>query len=141
MPIRLPANGLTWESLRTSRRTATLCYNGGMSESNQRPAGTKRNIRMPLIILLAAVILLTAAVMVFFRAPSEKGKTITYSMYPYLPDTAYCAEVLEEEWAKVHPDVKLEYVPYNCYHDGKPEGVDVVMYDSMLERMFMDETF
>ncbi len=31
---------------------------------------------MPLIILLATVILLTAAVMVFFRAPSEKEKTI-----------------------------------------------------------------
>lgn len=112
-----------------------------MSEGSQRPAGTKRNTRIPLIILLAAVILLTVAMMIFFRAPSEKGKTITYSMYPYLPDTAYCAEVLEEEWAKVHPDVKLEYMPYNCYHDGKPEGVDVVMYDSMLERMFIEKGY
>lgn len=60
--------------------------------------------------------------------------TITYSLYPYLPDVDYYREILEEEWDKLHPDVDLVYSDYDCYYDGAPEGIDVIMFDSLIEQ-------
>ncbi len=71
----------------------------------------------------------------------KKDRKLTYSLYPYLPETEYCIEVLEEEWEKQHPEVDLEYVPYDCYFDGKPEGIDVIMYDTILEREFIEKGY
>ena len=60
--------------------------------------------------------------------------TVTYSLYPYLPDVDYYREILEEEWDKLHPDVDLVYSDYDCYYDGAPEGIDVIMFDSLIEQ-------
>lgn len=69
----------------------------------------------------AAILLLTAVMMNTITAIAGETSKLTYSVYPYLPDVDYYAEVLEMEWEKLHPDINLEYVPYNCYFDGRPE--------------------
>ena len=88
----------------------------------------------------AIMVLLISIVMSTTTAAGEYRK-LTYSTYPYLPDTDYYAEVLEEEWGKLHPDIRLEYVPYNCYYDGRPEGIDVIMYDVILERTLIEKGY
>ena len=72
---------------------------------------------------------------------AKTDRKVTYSLYPYLPDVEYCTEVLEDEWGKLHPDIELEFVPFNCYSGGKPEGIDVIMYDTILEREFIEDGY
>ena len=89
----------------------------------------------------AAILLLTAVMMNTITAIAGETSKLTYSVYPYLPDVDYYAEVLEMEWEKLHPDINLEYVPYNCYFDGRPEGIDVIMYDVFIERELIEKGY
>ncbi len=98
----------------------------------------KTTYRIPKAVYFAVIPLL-AAVMII--SSLKKDRKLTYSLYPYLPESEYCTEVLEEEWEKQHPEVDLEYVPYDCYFDGKPEGIDVIMYDTILEREFIKKGY
>ena len=102
-------------------------------------AGSRKTYRIT--IAVSAAVLLITAVMIFIRLSAGKDRKLTYSVYPYLPDTEYYAEILEEEWKKLHPGISLEYVPYDCYFDGDPEGIDVIMFDAILEREFVEKGY
>ena len=102
-------------------------------------AGSRKTCRIT--IAVSAAVLLITAVMIFIRLSAGKDRKLTYSVYPYLPDTKYYAEILEEEWKKLHPGISLEYVPYDCYFDGDPEGIDVIMFDAILEREFVEKGY
>ena len=99
-----------------------------------------RRCRIPRAVYVAALLLIIA-VMIIIKVSAGKSGKVTYSVYPYLPDIAYYTEILEEEWETLHPDVSLEYVPYDCYHDGRPEEIDVIMFDSILEREFVEKGY
>ena len=73
-------------------------------------------------------------IMVFCTAAysEESVDSLTYAVYPYLPDSGYYQELIEARWAEVEPDIKLVRAEWNCYHDGAPEGIDVIMYDAVL---------
>ena len=58
----------------------------------------------------------------------ERVETLTYAVYPYLPNPGYYQELIEKRWAEIEPDIRLVRAEWNCYHDGRPEGIDVVMY-------------
>ena len=81
--------------------------------------------------------LMVLGLLIYFRPHAA----VTYSLYPYLADTEYYREILEEEWDKIHPDVDLIYSDYNCYDDGAPDGVDVIMYDSLLEQSMISNGY
>ena len=103
--------------------------------------GVRKVYRIPMAVGLAVIILLSAVMMNTITAAAEGDGKLTYSVYPYLPDAGYYAEVLEGEWEKRHPDIRLEYVPYDCYFGGKPEGIDVIMYDVIMERAFIEKGY
>ena len=82
----------------------------------------------------------TALLMLFCTAsasPAEEcARTLTYAVYPYLPDPGYYQEIIERRWARIEPDIQLVRAEWDCYEDGKPEGIDVVMFDAiMLEQL------
>ncbi len=85
-------------------------------------------------VLLSLIVL---GVLILFRP----HVTVTYSLYPYLPDVDYYRAIIEEEWDQIHPDVDLVYSDYNCYYDGAPEGIDVIMYDSLLEQSMISDGY
>ena len=33
--------------------------------------------------------------------------TLTYAVFPYLPDVGYYQELIEKRWAELEPDIKL----------------------------------
>ena len=33
--------------------------------------------------------------------------TLTYAVFPYLPDTGYYQELIEKRWSELEPDIKL----------------------------------
>ena len=39
--------------------------------------------------------------------------------------------LIEQRWAEIEPDIRLVRAGWNCYHDGIPEGIDVIMYDAI----------
>ena len=46
--------------------------------------------------------------------------TLTYAVYPYIPDAEYYQEIIERRWAEIEPNIKLVRAEWNCYHDGVP---------------------
>ena len=33
--------------------------------------------------------------------------TLTYAVFPYIPDAGYYQEIIEQRWAKIEPDIEL----------------------------------
>lgn len=100
-----------------------------------------RAYRIPMAVGLAVILWLAAAMTHTTAAAAEGYGKLTYSVYPYLPDVDYYAEILEAEWDKRHPDIRLENVPYDCYFGGRPVGIDVIMYDVIMERAFVEKGY
>jgi len=63
---------------------------------------------------------------------AEGVDALTYAVFPYLPDVEHYQALIESRWAELEPDVRLVRTEWNCYHDGRPEGIDVVMYDAIM---------
>ena len=61
----------------------------------------------------------------------ETVDALTYAVFPYVPDVEHYQEIVERRWAEIEPDIRLVRAEWNCYHDGAPEGIDVVMYDAI----------
>ena len=77
----------------------------------------------------------------FFTASScrkKQNETLTYAVFPYLPDAEYYQEIIERRWAETEPDVKLVRAEWDCYTDSKPEGIDVFMFDAILRNQIID---
>lgn len=87
------------------------------------------------------VCILICVLICFSLSSCKKTKEIKYSVYPYLLDVEYYEECIENAWNQIHPEVKITKVDYNCYHDGKPKGIDVIMYDATLESYFVESGF
>ena len=79
----------------------------------------------------AAVIVLLAALLLTGACGGERVDTLTYAVFPYLPDAEYYQELIERRWAELEPDIKLVRAEWDCYEDGAPQGIDVVMYDAV----------
>ena len=56
----------------------------------------------------------------------ERVNTLTYAVYPYLPDAGYYREIIERRWAETEPDIQLVRAEWDCYTDVAPEGIDVI---------------
>ena len=79
--------------------------------------------------LFAAILLL-----IFCAAGGAEGDvmTLTYAVFPYLPDPGYYQELVERRWAEVEPDIQLIRAEWDCYTGGEPEGIDVVIFDAVM---------
>lgn len=84
-----------------------------------------------------AVILL---IMVLFAPACGQTRidTLTYAVFPYLPDVEYYQEIIEKRWAEIEPDIKLIRAEWDCYSDAAPEGIDVVMFDAVMRDKLID---
>ena len=59
-------------------------------------------------------------------------ETLTYAVYPYLPDVGYYQQIIENRWFELEPDIKLIRAEWDCYSDTAPEGIDIVMIDAVM---------
>ena len=65
--------------------------------------------------------------------------TLTYAVYPYIPDAEYYQEIIERRWAEIEPNIKLVRAEWNCYHDGVPDDIDVIMYDAVIQDALIED--
>ena len=70
---------------------------------------------------------------------AETVDSLTYAVFSYLPDCTYYQEIIEARWAELEPDIRLIRAEWNCYQDGKPEGIDVIMYDAVVQDKLIRE--
>ena len=68
----------------------------------------------------------------------ERADGLTYAVYPYLPDPGYYQEIIERRWAEIEPDTPLVRAEWDCYTDGEPKGIDVIMFDALLLDQLID---
>ena len=64
---------------------------------------------------------------------------LTYAVFPYLPDTEYYQEIIEQRWAEIEPDIELVRAEWDCYDGSEPEGIDVFMYDAVMRDTLIDK--
>ncbi len=69
---------------------------------------------------------------------ADKVDTLTYAVYPYLPDSEYYQDLIEKRWRQIEPDIRLVRADWNCYDEAVPEGIDVIMYDSMMRNTLIE---
>ncbi len=82
-----------------------------------------------IILRIAAAVLLLTGLSTPCRGETAVD-SLTYAVYPYLPDAGYYQELIEQRWAEIEPDIRLIRAEWDCYEDGVPEGIDVIMYDA-----------
>ena len=58
--------------------------------------------------------------------------SLTYAIFPYLPDPGYYQELIEGRWAEAEPDIQLVRAAWDCYTGGPPEGIDLVIFDAVM---------
>ena len=68
----------------------------------------------------------------------EAPVTLSLALYPYVPDQARFQRAVEAEWRLRHPEVKLDFVAWDCYDRDPPEDLDVFVYDSIFLYDFLD---
>ena len=77
--------------------------------------------------------------------PPDYEGTITVAAYPYLPDLDLFYTLLAEQWAAIAPDIKLEFVYWDCYSDPSPDndptGIDLIMYDAIFTTYLVENGF
>ena len=78
--------------------------------------------------IAAIVLLLTVSA----SYGDNRVDTLTYAVYPYIPDAEYYQEIIEQRWTEVEPNIKLVRAEWDCYYDGVPDGIDVIMYDAVI---------
>ena len=71
-------------------------------------------------------ILILMAILCSASCAGQSMDTLTYAVFPYLPDPGYYREFIESRWDEIEPDIDLIRAEWDCYTDGAPEGIDVV---------------
>lgn len=73
----------------------------------------------------------TEAVAAMAETEDDGKLSLSVAIYPYIPDIDLFADVLTRQWAQLEPDVKLNFVEWDCYATPEPTQIDVVMYDAL----------
>ena len=88
--------------------------------------------------LITVIVLLLTALSTSCSAEAEVD-TLTYAVFPYLPDSGYYQELIEKRWAEIEPDIRLIRAEWDSYQDGEPAGIDVIMYDAVVRDKLIRE--
>ncbi len=74
----------------------------------------RSEMRKTIRIILIMIILLCMP-----ACADRKIESLTYAVYPYLPDAQYYCELIKKRWAEIEPDIRLVRAEWNCYEDGR----------------------
>ena len=85
-----------------------------------------------------AIIILLFTVFLTSCSKNDVDK-LTYAVYPYLPDTEYYQELIEQRWAEIEPEIELVRAEWDCYDDTQPDGIDVFMYDAVMQETLIEK--
>ncbi len=91
--------------------------------------------RAAVLLFLAVCLLLTACML--SRTAKPAGPELTAALYPYVPDPARFEQAVLGEWTRLHPDIPLRFVSWDCYQEDPPAGADVFVFDTIFLTRFV----
>lgn len=63
---------------------------------------------------------------------TENELTLNVALFPYVPDSERFKTAIQDEWAKSHPGVTLNFMEWDCYESREvPDDLDVVTFDGI----------
>lgn len=77
-------------------------------------------------------------------ATIEQDKSPTsfnVALYSYIPDLERFEKAVAANWAKIHPNVTLNFVKWDCYKADPPENLDVFVFDTILLSNFIEKGY
>lgn len=99
----------------------------------------RRGDGLLLCILLAAVM---AVLFYPLNGHAESDPvTLNVALYPYVPDQERFRQAIESEWYIDHPDVKINFVSWDCYSKDPEQNLDVFVYDSIFFYDFLEKGY
>lgn len=112
------------------------------AENKPLPAGRlNRAWRIPGFLI--AAVMTVMAIMAFPLKGSAESEPVTLSLalYPYVPDQGRFVRAVESLWYQEHPDVKLNFVTWDCYAGDPGDELDVFVYDSIFLYDFLEQGY
>ena len=100
-----------------------------------------RKILSLIIVFSCYLFLLNMAKVSDVAAFSEKDMTLTVAIYPYVPNSDKFKEIILSAWKQKHPDVKLNFVDWDCYSSDPPSTLDVFIFDAIYLSYFQSKGF
>lgn len=71
-------------------------------------------------------------------APPPSGpNSLNVALYPWVPEPSWYTNAVQTAWASLRPDVTINWVDYDCYHDDPPATLDVFAFDAILASYFV----
>ncbi len=81
---------------------------------------------------LALLVILTLIGLTFPVHATE----LNVALYPYVPRPDQFKTVLSASWNRIHPDVPLNFVTWDCYSADPPSSLDVFVFDAIFLSSF-----
>jgi thiamine pyridinylase len=66
---------------------------------------------------------------------------LNIALYPYVPRPDQFQRVLSNAWNKLHPNVALNYVSWDCYSVDPPDNLDVFVFDGIFLDYFVTKGY
>ncbi|WP_434305001.1 thiamine pyridinylase [Clostridium botulinum] len=71
----------------------------------------------------------------------ESKQTLNVALYEYVPDPIRFKKAVETEWNKKEPNIKLNFVDWDCYSEDPPKDLDVFVFDAIYLSHFVKEGY
>ena len=72
-------------------------------------------------------------------AAENDPQTLNIALYPYVPDMERFEQAIGSQWDRLHSEVKLYFVSWDCYSGDPGEDLDVFVYDSVFLYDFLEK--
>lgn len=63
------------------------------------------------------------------------------ALFPYVPNIERCQAVVLDAWEREHPDIKLHFTDWNCYHSDPDGSLDVFVFDAIFLSSFAEKGY
>ncbi len=73
--------------------------------------------------------------------PNKSSETLNVALYGYVPDSIRFKKVVQNEWNKKEPNIKLNFVDWDCYSEDPPKDLDVFVFDAIYLSRFIKQGY
>lgn len=98
----------------------------------------KRRITTVAISIIIMISLFTSCDGTDIITTSQENIILNVALYNYVPDLERFKQVVETEWQKVEPNIKLNFVEWDCYESMPSDNLDVFVFDSIYLKDFFN---
>ena len=93
--------------------------------------------------MLRIAVLFLLVFSVHTRTPvvAQQTTTLKVSLFPWVPSPKDIEQVVQNHWNRLHPDVSIEFVEWDCYGSDPPPDLDVFETDAIILDYFVQNGF